>query len=83
MTASNGLTCKEFVEVVTEYLEESMPPEPRARFEAHLQVCSGCQTYLEQIRQTIQAAGKLTEQDLSPQAQETLLKAFREWKSQA
>jgi predicted anti-sigma-YlaC factor YlaD len=80
MTASDDLTCKEVVEIVTDYLEGKMPTDLRARFEAHLLSCSGCRTYLEQMRQTIRLAGKLSESQLSPDAQETLLKAFRNWK---
>jgi len=40
------LTCKELVEVVTDYLEGSMPAERRLLFEEHLAFCDWCQTYL-------------------------------------
>src|SRR5918999_850745 len=47
------LTCKELVEVVTEYLEGRMPAERRLLFEEHLAFCDWCQTYLEQMQETI------------------------------
>ena len=74
------LTCREMVELVTEYIEGTMPPRLRAIFEAHLSVCPGCTAYLEQMRQTIQALGKLTEETIPPQARDELLQAFRNWK---
>lgn len=80
--ADAPLTCKEIVELVTDYLEDSMPAQDRSRFEAHLAGCSGCTTYLEQIRQTIGLTGKLTEAQLSPEMEQALLSAFEEWKQQ-
>ena len=74
------LTCREMVELVTEYIEGSMPTRLRAIFEAHLSVCPGCTAYLDQVRQTIQALGKLTEETIAPQARDELLQAFRNWK---
>ena len=74
------LTCREMVELVTEYIEGTMPPHERAIFEAHLSVCPGCTGYLEQMRQTIAVLGKLTEETIAPHARDELLKAFRDWK---
>ena len=74
------LTCKELVEVVTDYLEGQMPAEKRLRFEEHVAFCSGCQTYLAQMRDTIRATGTLREVDLSSDARDALLEVFREWK---
>ncbi len=55
------LTCRELVELVTEYLEGTLPEPERLRFDAHLAECPYCQTYLEQMRQTIAPVGRLTE----------------------
>jgi anti-sigma factor RsiW len=74
------LTCKELVEVVTDYLEGSMPAEQRLLFEEHLAFCDWCQTYLEQMRATIRLTGKLREDDLRPEARAALLDAFHDWK---
>jgi predicted anti-sigma-YlaC factor YlaD len=76
----SDLTCKELVELVTEYLENCMAPDERTRFEAHLMVCSGCRTYLEQMRRTIHAMGRLTEESLDPKTRDKLLALFRDWK---
>jgi predicted anti-sigma-YlaC factor YlaD len=74
------LTCKELVEVVTDYLEGRLPPVERVRFEEHVAFCSWCRTYLEQMRETVRLTGTLAEEDLSPEAREGLLRAFRDWK---
>jgi predicted anti-sigma-YlaC factor YlaD len=78
--AVRELTCQELVEVVTDYLEERMPPEQRLLFEEHLSFCSWCVTYLEQMRATIQATGALKEDDLAPETRDELLRVFRDWK---
>jgi hypothetical protein len=38
--------------------------------------------YVEQMRRTIELTGSLRVDDVSPEAQERLLRAFRDWKAQ-
>jgi len=75
-----ALTCRELVELVTDYLEGSLPPTERARFESHLEGCDNCRRYLDQMRQTIHLMGCLSEESLEPQVKTDLLKIFRDWK---
>jgi anti-sigma factor RsiW len=74
------LACREFVELVTDYLEGALPPEERVRFEAHLRECDGCAGYLEDMRVTVRTlrSNELPEPPADPQAREALLAAFRE-----
>jgi hypothetical protein len=44
----------------------------RRRFEAHLQACPNCTTYLEQIRLTIELAGHVETEELTPEARQEL-----------
>jgi anti-sigma factor RsiW len=74
------MTCKELVELVTEYLEGTLPDEARVSMESHLSGCEGCTNYVAQMRQTIRLTGQIREEDLSAEQQEALLKLFREWK---
>jgi anti-sigma factor RsiW len=74
------MPCQELVEVITDYLEGTLPGPDRARFEEHLAVCSGCRTYLAQKRQAIAATGSLSEEDLSPTDRERLGALFRGWR---
>jgi anti-sigma factor RsiW len=80
VSGAQRLTCRQFVDLVTDYLEGSMPAEDRARFEAHLRGCDGCNAYLEQMRTTIAMTGRLCEDDVTAPMRETFLGAFRNWK---
>ncbi len=77
---SGGLTCRELVELVTDYLEGALAEGERARFEDHLAGCGGCTIYLAQMRRTLTLIGRLTEASVSAEAQEALLEAFRDWR---
>lgn len=74
------LTCKELVELVTDYLEGALTDEARQQVENHLTGCSGCRNYLEQMRITIRMTGQLSEANLLPQQRDDLLQIFRDWK---
>ena len=74
------LTCKELVELVTEYLEGALTPTDVVRFERHISACPGCDTYVEQYRETIRLTGMLREDDLEPSVRDALLEQFRDWK---
>ena len=54
------LTCKEIVELITQYLEGSMGAEVRLRFERHVVTCPPCRGFLSQMRETIRLSGELT-----------------------
>jgi hypothetical protein len=77
----NELTCQEFVELVTDYLEGALPDGERMRFDDHMAGCTGCTRYLEQMRWTITTAGRLRENDLSPAVRDEMIAVFRTWKS--
>jgi len=77
------MTCKELVEVITDYLEGALPAEDRARVERHLGKCEGCHAYLDQMRGTINALGHLPPESLSPEAERALLDAFKGWRETA
>jgi anti-sigma factor RsiW len=73
------MACNELVEVITDYLEGTLPVEDRRRFEAHLGECSFCTSYLEQMRKTVARLGALSEATLSADARSGVLDAFRGW----
>jgi anti-sigma factor RsiW len=76
------LNCRELVELVTAYLEGDLSFGERKRFDAHLSGCDGCTIYVEQMRRTIELTGTLRVGDVSREAEEALLRAFRDWKVQ-
>ena len=81
MSPSEELSCRELVELITKYLEGTLPAADRRRFEEHLAHCPGCETYLEQIRVTLRLLGRLAEESLPPRMKGELLRAFRDWKA--
>jgi predicted anti-sigma-YlaC factor YlaD len=77
---SGRLTCRELIVLVTDYMENALTREERARFERHLSACRDCTAYLSQMKMTIQLLGKVTEDDVTAQARDELLTIFQDWK---
>ncbi|HET6438516.1 MAG TPA: zf-HC2 domain-containing protein [Anaeromyxobacter sp.] len=75
------LSCQELVELVTDYLDGSLPAGERTRFELHLGYCDSCRNYLRQMRQVLSTTGRLSEESLAPEARDALLRAFRTFKA--
>ena len=47
------LTCEDVNQFIIDYLEETIPPRTRARFETHLKDCATCGSYFDQYLQTV------------------------------
>jgi anti-sigma factor RsiW len=80
VTDRKNMTCKELVELVTEYLEGTLSRRDRRRFERHIGGCPYCRLYVEQMREVVHTLGRLPEEALPPPARDELLAAFRGWK---
>jgi anti-sigma factor RsiW len=78
--AVREISCQEIVELVTDYLEDTLPRDERKAFEEHLAGCPHCTSYLDQMRQTIRLTGRLTEEALEPELREKLLAAFADFR---
>jgi anti-sigma factor RsiW len=78
--SAEHMTCQEVVELVTDYLEAELAAERTALFEMHLNFCDGCVWYVDQLRMTVAAVGRISEDDVPAQTRERLLTAFRDWK---
>jgi anti-sigma factor RsiW len=72
------LVCREFVELVTDYLEDALPEAERVRFEAHLAECDGCAGYLEDVRRIVGSLHEASQPPLDPATREVLTRAFRD-----
>lgn len=70
------VACIELVELLTDYLEDALPPDEVAAVEAHLAGCAGCAMYLEQMRTTIRRLGSVPVDSLSTEAVDALMTAF-------
>jgi Putative zinc-finger len=80
-TRAAPLSCQEFVELVTDYLEGAMSRAQRRRFEAHVASCDGCTIYIEELRAVHEQAGRIEVSDLPPESEAKLLEAFSAWRS--
>lgn len=81
ISADDEMTCRELVDLVTEYLEGTLPEDDRVRLEGHLEECAYCAQYVEQMRHTVDALGRLGAESLTPDTERRLLEAFRGWRT--
>lgn len=78
MTTSD-LTCREFVELITDYHERALPPDERIRIEQHLVVCSACTRYEQQLQAVVRLAATIQLDDLGPESRRALLASLEQW----
>jgi anti-sigma factor RsiW len=80
MGDEHEITCEQAVALVTDYLEDALTPEDRARFETHLSECTLCTEHFRQIRISISATGRARVNDLSSRTREDLMLLYRRWR---
>jgi anti-sigma factor RsiW len=76
--SQHGMTCREFVDFLMEYLDGELPAESKSVFETHLEKCPPCGAYLHNYEQTVRMAADMVdceEQDALPEAPEALVQA--------
>ena len=75
--ATHDIRCRELVEVITDLLEGRLAPDERDLVERHLAMCTWCQTYLDQMRDTLAAVGRLGRDDVPEALVDSLARVFR------
>jgi len=75
-----ALPCQQVVEMVTDYIEDTLDRVNRQRYEKHLSVCDHCTEYLAQMRETIRLVGHVGPEHLSPEMREAFTDVFRRWR---
>jgi hypothetical protein len=78
LSVSRDISCREVVELVTEYLDGTLAPDVRHRLELHLAVCDQCVRYVGQVRTTARLAAH-AHLEAHPD-RDALLAAFREFR---
>jgi anti-sigma factor RsiW len=78
MSTAPEMTCREFVELVTDLIEGQLAEARRLEAEAHLGECDNCATYLEQIELTVAALRRLADSEQFPESRVQALAAFRQ-----
>jgi predicted anti-sigma-YlaC factor YlaD len=72
------MTCEEFVELVSTYLDVVLEPEQEALFLDHLRRCPPCAVCLEQFAATVRIlAGASGPETIASNRREHLVAAFR------
>lgn len=74
------LTCRELVEIITDYIEGRLTLWQRLRIQFHLGMCGHCRTYLRQMRATRNALGSLPPVAVPAEVRDELLERFRQMK---
>lgn len=76
-----SLSCKEIVELVTEYHCDALDAADRVKFEQHLFGCTWCMTYLKQADRAIELTAQLR-RPVEPEPVDTgkLASLFRSWR---
>jgi len=73
------VVCRDWVELVTDYLEGTLDPLLVAAAEVHLAECDPCRDYLAQLRVTVAELGHVPAERLSAGARADLIATFRTW----
>jgi anti-sigma factor RsiW len=76
-----AIVCREAVSLMTDYLDGALSHRQRRRLEGHLADCEHCTEYLAQMRATIEAAGHVEPDDLTPEALDELTDLYRRWRT--
>ena len=71
------ISCQEFVEIVTDYLENQLDEARRLWTDEHLAECDACRAYLEQMRQTIAALRGLADEELDSRQRDAIMAMLR------
>ena len=74
------LVCRDAVELMSDYIEGSLSRRDRRRLEKHLAACDACSAYLEQMRATIAASGRVGPDDLDDDVVEGLVDLYRQFR---
>ena len=79
-TLHRDLVCRQAIELVTDYLEGTLSPRDRRRFEAHLEACDGCEEYLRQVATTVRVLGMVQPEDLEPETRRGLIDLYNQFR---
>ena len=73
------MACQELVELVTDYLEGALGRDEALRLCQHVQVCTSCDAYIDQVRSTIRATASLPPETPSAAVEDQLTEVYRQW----
>ena len=69
------LTCREFLQELTDYLDASVDAELRIKLERHINECPNCFVILDTTQKTIRVYKGMQEKEIPPEVEARLMKA--------
>ncbi|MGS0686169.1 anti-sigma factor family protein [Nakamurella sp. GG22] len=72
------MECREFVELVTAFVEGDLDDAGKGQVQHHLALCEGCRRYLDQYGDTVRGLQEMTPQPVDAALRAELLQKFRE-----
>ncbi|MCA1690837.1 MAG: anti-sigma factor [Acidimicrobiales bacterium] len=75
-----SIICQQWVEMVTDYLEGTLPRRLQEASDRHLAACPHCREYLAQMRRTIALSGHLRNDDVPDEVLSALTRAFADYR---
>jgi len=72
------LTCKQFLEELSDYLDEKTDPELRQKLEQHISDCPNCWVICDTTKKTIQIYKGMDPVRLSPEIHDRLMAALEQ-----
>ena len=70
------LTCKQFLQELSDYLEENVDPEVRARLEKHISECPNCYVICDTTKKTIRIYKGMDPHPIAPEVESRLMAAL-------
>jgi len=75
------MTCREVVELVSDYLDGALPADVAARLDDHLKGCDYCTEYVAQMRATVRTTAVAVGELEVRVDRDALLEAFRRFRA--
>jgi anti-sigma factor RsiW len=75
-----AIICQQWVEMVTDYLEGTLPRRLQEAADRHLAGCPHCREYLAQMRRTIGLSRQLRDEDVPDDVVDALARAFADYR---
>lgn len=74
---ASSMTCQDFTEGITDYLEGDLLPDRRVGARFHLGLCTACRVSLLQMQQTLAVLGRIPRRPAPAAVRAGLLEKFR------
>ena len=76
------VVCRDAVELMTAYMENTLGRADRRRFEHHLAGCPHCTEYLAQMRATVVLTARIAVTDMPPEVRDGFADLYRRWRDE-